>query len=93
MESNKINTQLNAAINATPEELNNSPELRTGYLPNQRSWELIVRYTGDINGIQTMLPNAQITELLNNYAIIQIPENEIETLASLIRQVSCSKFR
>lgn len=83
MESNKINTQLNAAINATPEELNNSPELRTGYLPNQRSWELIVRYTGDINGIQTMLPNAQITELLNNYAIIQIPENEIETLASL----------
>ena len=82
MDNNKISTQLNAALNATESELNNSPELRTGFEPQTRKWELIVRYTGDLFSLTEKFPTIEITQLLFNYAVIKIAESEIDAFSA-----------
>ena len=82
MDNYKISTQLNAALNATETELNNSPELRTGFEPQSRKWELIVRYTGDLFSLTEKFPTIEITQLLFNYAVIKIAESEIDAFSA-----------
>ena len=82
MDNYKISTQLNAALNATETELNNSPELRTGFEPQSRKWELIVRYTGDLFSLAEKFPTIEITQLLFNYAVIKIAESEIDAFSA-----------
>ena len=50
--SEKISTQLSAALLATPEELASSNELSSGYNALADSWEVIVKYVGNIDYIK-----------------------------------------
>ncbi|MEI3176733.1 MAG: hypothetical protein V8S96_10065 [Lachnospiraceae bacterium] len=51
-------------------------DLKTGYDPAEKSWDLIVKYTGDI---QRLAAGAvQITELLGGYAVVTLPEVLVE---------------
>ena len=43
--------------------------------PEERTWELIVKYTGDLERIAS--ENIQVTRLLNEYAILVVPESLI----------------
>ena len=54
--SEKISTQLSAALLATPEELASSNELSSGYNALTDSWEVIVKYVGNIDYIKDLLP-------------------------------------
>ena len=50
--SEKISPQLSAALLSTPYELGKEGGLSSGYLPESDSWEVIVKYVGDIENIK-----------------------------------------
>lgn len=79
--SEKISTQLSAALLATPEELASSDELSSGYRPATTSWEVIVKYIGDIDNIKEEFPSVVITKLLGNYAVLIIEETLVNRVA------------
>ena len=83
METNqKIETLFRAALNATPEEREKSSDLSTGFDQAEDTWEVIVKHTGNLSSIKEKYPQIQVTELLNNYGILQLPEALIDTVVS-----------
>lgn len=83
METNqKIETLFRAALNATPEEREKSSDLSTGFDASEDVWEVIVKYNGSLNSLAEKYPQIQITELLNNYGILRIPESLIDAVVS-----------
>ena len=47
MEDQKLENLLNLALDATQQELEKSLNLSVGYEPEERKWELIVKYSGN----------------------------------------------
>lgn len=80
--SQKIENMLNLALGATEEERVRSEELETGYDPEEREWELIVKYSGSLDRVRETA--VLVTELMNGYAIVIIKEERIEELAELV---------
>lgn len=78
----KIENVLNLALEATPEELNRSQELSVGFDAATDSWDLIVRYSGNLNSVRN-ISGVTVKELLGGYAIINAPQNQVENIASL----------
>lgn len=81
MNDQKIENQLNLALEATEREREKSVTLETGYNREDRTWELIVKYTGDLEKLA--LEGIFVTELLNEYAILIVPESRIAWLAEI----------
>lgn len=81
MEDQKIENQLNLALSATEEERERSGSLETGYDPQERTWEVIVKYSGDLDRIAS--ESIQVTELLNEYAILMVEESQLKALAGI----------
>ena len=73
--SEKISPQLSAALLSTPYELGKEGGLSSGYLPESDSWEVIVKYVGDIEKIKEKYPSVLITRLLGNYAVLVIEKS------------------
>lgn len=46
LNSQKVEDELNLALDATQSERERSAGLETGYDPKARTWELIVKYSG-----------------------------------------------
>ena len=82
MPNQKIETLFRAALDATPEERVKSSDLETGFDPDTDIWEVIVKYVGNLSSLKEKYPQIEITELLNNYGILQIPETLVDTIAS-----------
>lgn len=81
MENQKLENLLNLALDATPEEREKSPELSTGYNEVEQTWDLIIKYTGNLSEIiGEEVPRA---ELLNGFAVITLAESKIESLSRL----------
>ena len=70
---------LNLALLATPEERIRSGNLEVGYDRQEKIWEVIVKYSGSLAFLKR--EGIQATELLNGYAIIQVPESGLGRLA------------
>lgn len=81
MDNQKAENLLNLAMDATPEEREKSPALSVGFNREERRWELIVKYNGDLNVILEALPEIQANPLSGGYAIMSVPESLIESLA------------
>lgn len=79
--SQKIENILNLALDATPEERERSGELDVGYDPAEKEWELIIKYSGDLESVRGI--SSSVTELMNGYAVIVIREDRIEELAGI----------
>lgn len=79
--SEKISPQLSAALLSTPYELGKEGGLSSGYLPESDSWEVIVKYVGDIEKIKDKYPSVLITRLLGNYAVLVIEKSLVNTVA------------
>ena len=77
--SQKVENLLNLALEASPEERERSGELEVGYAPEEREWELIVKYSGSLEAVRSI--SLSVTELLNEYAVIVIREERIGELA------------
>ena len=70
---------LNLALDATPQELARSEDLNVGFDSTEKIWELIVKYSGSLTGLSSL--GVTVTELLNEYAILTVPEPLVERLA------------
>ena len=79
MEDQKLENLLNLALDATQQELEKSLNLSVGYEPEERKWELIVKYSGNLSEIVD--EQIQVVELLNQFAILTVPESEINRLS------------
>ncbi|MBQ3558001.1 MAG: S8 family serine peptidase [Agathobacter sp.] len=83
METNqKIETLFRAALDATPEERAKSSDLFIGFDASDNTWEVIVKHTGNLLSLKEKYPSITVTELLNNYGILKLPESLIDTIAS-----------
>lgn len=91
MDNEKIENLLNLALNATEREREKSLELDVGYDFLNRTWEVIVKFSGTAGQLEKTLKEAfpnfyssiQITNLSNEYAILVIPELLIQQVAGL----------
>lgn len=81
MADQKLENLLNISLQATKEEREKSEELGIGYDPEQNTWELIVRYTGSLDGLRTRYPQIRIRELLNQYAVLIVPETLVDAIS------------
>lgn len=80
MENQKIENLLNLALSATPEEREKSYILNVGYSEETKTWDLIVKYTGELGKYAG--DTVHIVELYNEYAIITVPENLVEAVSN-----------
>lgn len=87
MPSQKFENLLNLALETSMEERDKSLELNVGYEGEDNTWELIVKYHGDLRqGMSSFfaLPQGsllQIEELIAGYAIMTVPETFVDALA------------
>ena len=80
--SQKIENQLNLALDATEAERQRSRSLNVGYDEERKNeWELILKYSGSLEPVRELA--VYVTELTGGYVIIQIKESRIEELAAL----------
>lgn len=81
MEDQKIEPLLNLALDATGEELEKSEILANGYDRAERTWQVIVRYHGDLQ--QVLRENWEAVVLSGGYAIITLPQDDVDVLAKI----------
>lgn len=79
MEDQKLENLLNLALSATPEERTKSEILNVGYSPEDRLWDLIVKYTGDLKKYEN--DEIKVVQLYNEYAILTVQERQIEIVS------------
>ena len=79
--SQKAENLLNLALDATSEEREKSLELEVGYQPLDQEWDLIIKYSGNLEAVREIA--SSVTELSNEYAILTVPESRIEQLAQI----------
>lgn len=79
MDSQKADNELNLALDVPEGVRKKSLELEIGYEGKNDTWELIVKYSGNLDLIRKEL-DVDITELTSNYAIIIIKESLISKL-------------
>lgn len=80
MEQEKISPELSLAIGISEEEREKSLDLDVGYSELFDEWELIIRYTGNLDNIRQEL-SISIEELLGGFAVVRIPQYQIGRLS------------
>lgn len=91
MDNQKIENQLNLAIEATPQERTKSMDLDVGFDRENDAWEVIVKFYGteeELGAVfERTFPNEassiKITDLSSKYMILEVPENLVERVAAL----------
>ncbi len=81
MPNQKLENLLNLSLEISPGERALSQELETGYMPGERAWELIVKYSGSLDAVREM--GVRVEEMRNEYAILIVPENLIDQVSAL----------
>lgn len=81
MANQKLENLLNLSLEATAGEREKSPDLMAGFDTQTRTWTLIVRYLGSLSTLEAY--HIPVTELLGNYAILEVPEHLIDTISAL----------
>ncbi|MDE5679522.1 MAG: S8 family serine peptidase [Lachnospiraceae bacterium] len=79
MDNQKLENLLNLALE-TPEAVREkSLNLNVGYEAESRTWELIVKYNGNLSALAAM--GIGIEELLAGYAVLTVPEALVDAVA------------
>ena len=81
MDNSIIENMLNLALDATPGERARSLNLDVGFDGEENTWELIVKYSGSLSRLEE--EGIVVTELLNEYAVLIVPESGIGRLAEI----------
>lgn len=79
MQNQKLENQLNLALDTPEPERAKSSNLNVGFHPAERTWELIVKHLGDLSGLEAL--GIKSYPLINQYAILTVPESLIGPLA------------
>ena len=81
MANQKLETLLNLALEMEEAQRQKSGQLGVGFLEETGTWELIVKYNGDLGRLRSNV--IRVEELIAGYAIVTIPEGLIETFSQL----------
>lgn len=81
MVNQKLENQLNLALDVGEESRADSQNLNTGYDSVTQRWELIVKYSGELSRYATA--DIEIEELVAGYAIVTIPEQMIPAFSQI----------
>ena len=81
MADQKIENLLNLALSVSEEEREKSLELDVGYYPVARTWEVIIKYSGTLEQVRGIAES--VVELSNEFAIVTIREERLETLSGI----------
>lgn len=81
MDSAKMDDSLQLARDVTEAQRVQSQELGVGYSPISRTWELIVKYQGSLEAVREL--GGVVEELIAGYAIVTIPQENVDALAAL----------
>ena len=85
----KLENILNLALETPEEEREQTESLNVGYSAEIRSWELIVKYHGSLDGLREQ--NIVVEELIAGYAILTVPETLVDTVSETPRRSSMWK--
>lgn len=83
MNNQKIGDLLNLALSATPSERERSMELDVGFQRELRRWDVIIRYSGDIDSLAS--EEIRITKLLGNFAVVNLPQALLEEFSDQVQ--------
>ncbi len=81
MDSQKNENLLNLALDTPYEERQRSLELDIGFSVAERTWEVIVKYHDSLQ--QLAERGIKVEELIAGYAILTVPESEMDNLAAV----------
>lgn len=81
MDSGKLDNSLELSMDMTEEEREKSKDLGIGYSPGEGTWELIVKYQGSLDAVRAL--GGVVEELIAGYAIITIPQGQVDALAAI----------
>lgn len=83
MPDQKLENLLNLSLEATAREREKSLELETGFDPKTRLWDVIVKYSGNLEEMETLAE--AVVPLLNQYAVVTISQENLDRLSDLPR--------
>lgn len=82
LENGKLDAQFNMALTLSEEEREKTLDLDTGYDKRNKTWEFIVKYSGNLEEVLQEYP-ISITYLTGGYAIVTLSEDLIPVFANL----------
>lgn len=80
MANQKLEDQLSLALDTPAQMREKSDNLDTGYVPEENTWELIVKYNGNLD---RLTGGIRVEPLIAGYAIVTIPENLISAFSRM----------
>lgn len=80
MENQRLENMLNLALETPEEERAQTENLNVGYNSESRSWELIVKYNGNLDELRVM--GVTVEELIAGYAILQVPQELVDEVSA-----------
>jgi subtilisin family serine protease len=83
MNNEKIENLLNVSLSVSEDERERSAILDTGYSKEEKSWELIIRYSRNLEEVRALSEKIKVLELLGGFAVLITPESLVETIANL----------
>jgi len=82
-QSEKADSGLNLALQIPEGELAKSGSLQYGYNEEEKSWQIIVKYIGDIKRFEEIFPDTKVVELFGQYAILTTKVSYIAAIAAM----------
>lgn len=79
MSDQKIENLLELSVDVSEETREKSENLSAGYDEEERTWQVIFRYSGDINNFVGVYD--RVTPLLGGYAVAEVTETQLMALA------------
>lgn len=81
MEDQKLENLLNLALDSTESERLRSQNLNVGYNTQTRTWEVIIKYTGNLEEVRRTAE--EVTELFGGFAVLRIREDRLPLLTDI----------
>ena len=69
MNDQKLENILNLALDSTESERMRSENLNVGYDPASRTWEVIIKYTENLENVRQIAE--EVTELFGGFAVVR----------------------
>lgn len=78
--SQKFENSLSLALETPEEQREMTQDLNVGYDEQNGTWEVIVKYSGSLERLQTL--GMKVEELIAGYGIVTLPEQDFELLSA-----------
>lgn len=84
MNDQKAENVLNLALSVPESERVQTEDLNVGFDAGTKVWEIIVKYSGNLREVLAeMFPETEIRELSGGFAILKVPEPQVEAVIDL----------